>query len=146
MFGIPEALLSDRGTNLMATLMLDICKKLGIHKLNTTAYHLECDGMVEQFLKTALWKHATIYGPQWDKYLSGILLFNRNIPHDSTDEKLSYLLGCRAPTEDAFLKPASLHPGDTQDHREEQSLSLEILLLRLCRRPSSTTRPYMKRS
>jgi len=66
LFGVPEALLSDRGTNLMSTLMLDICKKLGIHKLNTTAYHPECDGMVEQFnctLKTALKKHAALLKP-----------------------------------------------------------------------------------
>ena len=46
-FGVPEALLSDRGTNLMSHLMTDACKKLGIQKLNTTAYHPQCDGMVE---------------------------------------------------------------------------------------------------
>ena len=49
LFGVLEALLSNRGTNLMSHLMLDICKKLGIRKLNTTAYHPECDGMVECF-------------------------------------------------------------------------------------------------
>ena len=130
MFGVPEALLSDRGTKLMSTLMHDICKKLGIRKLNTTAYHPECDGMVERFnhtLKTALRKHAATYGPQWDKYLSGILFSYRNIPHDSTGEKPSYLLfgvDCRTPTETAFLQPAFLQPGDTQDYREELSLSL----------------------
>lgn len=52
LFGVPEALLSDRGTNLMSHLMLDICKKLRIRKLNTTAYHPECDGMVECFNRT----------------------------------------------------------------------------------------------
>ena len=31
-FSIPEALLSDRGTNLMSHLMTDVCQKLGIHK------------------------------------------------------------------------------------------------------------------
>ena len=48
MFGVPEALLSDRGTNLLSHLMQDICKMLGIVKLNTTAYHPQCDGMVER--------------------------------------------------------------------------------------------------
>ena len=38
-FGVPEALLSDRGTNLLSFLMKDICKMLGINKLNTTASH-----------------------------------------------------------------------------------------------------------
>ena len=37
--GVPEALLSDRGTNLLAHVMQDTCELLGITKLNTTAYH-----------------------------------------------------------------------------------------------------------
>ena len=41
-FGVPEALLSDRGTNLLSHLMKDLCKMLGIEKLNTTAYHPQC--------------------------------------------------------------------------------------------------------
>lgn len=45
--GIPEALLSDHGTNLLSHLMLNLCHALGIKKLNTTAYHPQCDGMVE---------------------------------------------------------------------------------------------------
>ena len=36
--GVPEALLSDRGTNLLSHLMLDLCKLLGIKKL-TTNHH-----------------------------------------------------------------------------------------------------------
>ena len=51
-FGVPEALLTDRGTNLLSHLMLDVCKLLGIKKLNTTAYHPQCDGMVERFNRT----------------------------------------------------------------------------------------------
>jgi len=45
LFGMPEALLSDRGTNLLSHFMQDLCKILGIKKLNTTAY----DGIVERF-------------------------------------------------------------------------------------------------
>ena len=61
LFGVPEAVLSDRGTNLLSHLMHDVCAILGIEKLNTTAYHPACNGMVECFnhtLKTALRKHA----------------------------------------------------------------------------------------
>ena len=46
-FGDPEALPSDRGTNLLSHLITDVCAKLVITKLNTTVYHPECDGMVE---------------------------------------------------------------------------------------------------
>ena len=42
-----QALLSDRGTNLLSHLMTDICAMLGIIKLNITAYHPQCNGMGE---------------------------------------------------------------------------------------------------
>jgi len=74
--------------------------------------------MVKHFnhtFKTALRKHAATCGSQWDKYFSGILFAYRNILHDSTGEKPSYLLfgmDCTTPTEAALLKPSSLQPGD----------------------------------
>ena len=109
MFGVPEALLSDRGTNLLSHLMLDVCALLGIEKLNTTSYHPECDGMIERFnrtLKTMLRKRANQFGVQWDNHLAGILWAYRNTPHDATGEKPSFLLfgwDCRSPTEAALL-------------------------------------------
>ena len=47
MFGVPEALLSDRGTILLSYLMKEVCEFLGITKLDTTVYHPACNGMVE---------------------------------------------------------------------------------------------------
>ena len=44
MFGVPAALPSDRGANLLSHLMPDLCTMLGIHKLNTTSYHPQCNG------------------------------------------------------------------------------------------------------
>ena len=79
-FGVPESLLSDRGTNLLSHLMKEICSMLGIIKLNTTAYHPQFDGMVERFnqtLKSTLHKHASRFGNQWDTNLSSILLAYR---------------------------------------------------------------------
>ena len=129
-FGVPEALLSDRGTNLLSPLMIDLCKMLGIEKLNTTAYHPQCDGTVERFnrtLKTALRKHAARFGCQWDQHLSGILWAYRNTPHSSTGEKPSFLLfglDCRTPTEAAYLPVTEISPTDVSDYREELMTSL----------------------
>ena len=54
-FGVPESLLSDRGANLLSHLVvLDLCGMLGIEKLNTTAYHPQCDGAVERTGTTGL--------------------------------------------------------------------------------------------
>ena len=129
-FGVPDALLSDRGTNLLSHLMRDVCAMLGTKKLNTTSYHPECDGMVERFnrtLKATLRKHADKFGPQWDQYLDGILWAYRNTPHETTGEKPSFLLfgiDCRSPTEAALLPPSSLDPTELDDYREEFVLSL----------------------
>ena len=129
-FGVPEALLTDRGTNLLSHLMRDLCELLGITKLNTTAYHPECDGMVERFnrtLKAMLRKHATRFENQWDQYLSNVLWAYRNTPHESTGEKPSFLLfgwDLRTPTEAAFLKPSELLPSTAEHYREEVMLSL----------------------
>ena len=130
LFGVPEALLSDRGTNLLSHLMCDVCALLGIEKLNTTAYHPQCDGMVERFnhtLKSMIRKHAAKYGAQWDSYLSGLLWAYRNLPHDSTGEKPSYLLfgvDCRIPTEAALMPAHPLEAVEVSDYREELVLSL----------------------
>ena len=51
-FGIPEALLSNRGANLLSFLMKDNWQLMGIKTLNTTPYHLQCDGIVERFNRT----------------------------------------------------------------------------------------------
>ena len=47
-FSVPEALLLDRGTNLLSHshLMKDVCKLLGI---NSITHHPEYDGAVERF-------------------------------------------------------------------------------------------------
>ena len=116
LFGVPESLLSDRGTNLLSHLVTDLCRILGITKLNTTAHHPQCDGAVERFnrtLKTMLRKHAARFGNQWDTYLSGVLWAYRNTPHTSTGEKPSFLLfgiDCRSPTEAAYMPVSDIQP------------------------------------
>ena len=130
-FGVPECLLSDRGTNLLSNLMIDLCKMLGVTKLNTTSYHPQCDSAVERFnrtLKTILRKHAAKFGCQWDRFLSGILWAYHNTPHSSTGEKPSFLLfgvDCRSPTEAAYLPADDTCPTDLEDYREELMLSLK---------------------
>ena len=129
-FGVPEALLSDRGKNLLSNLVHDVCDLLGTQKLNTTSYHPQCDGLVERYnrtLKTALRKHAARFGNQWDRLLSGVLWAYRNTPHESTHEKPSYLLfgfDCRTPTEAALLPPTPVEQVEMSDYREELVVSL----------------------
>ena len=121
LFGVPDALLSDRGTNLLSHLMQDVCKLLSVTKLNTTAYHPQCNGIVERLnrtLKSMLRKTCAKFGQQWDCFLSGVLWAYRNTPHESTKEKPSFLLfgiDLKSPTEAALLphKPVSVPTSQT---------------------------------
>ena len=47
--GVPEALISDHGPNLLSTLIHKVCEVTGMQKLNTTAYHLQADGFSGEF-------------------------------------------------------------------------------------------------
>ena len=50
--GLPEVMLSDRGANFLSILVQDICKILGVKKINTSGYHPQTDGLVEKFNST----------------------------------------------------------------------------------------------
>ena len=51
-FGVPAKLLSNRGANLLSTLVEELCTAFGIQKCRTMAYHAQCNGQVEQFHQT----------------------------------------------------------------------------------------------
>jgi len=75
--------------------MQDIYSKLVITNMNTTAYHPECNDMVERFnctLKLMLCKHADKFGTRWDKHLPGLLWAYKNMPYESTGKKPSFFL------------------------------------------------------
>ena len=108
MFGVPEALLSDRGANLLSHLTQDVCSILGIKKLNMTPYHPECDGMMECFnrtLKTMLRKRAAQFGS------SGMSIYLHSCGHIEMHRMIQLvssrllLFGwdCRSPTEASLL-------------------------------------------
>lgn len=72
-------------------------------------------------------KHAAQYGAQWDNYFPGLLWAYRNIPHEATDEKPSFLLfglDCRSPTEAALLPPNPLENVELDNYRTQLILSL----------------------
>ena len=74
--GIPRQLLSDRGSVFLSKLMMEIYKLLGVKKVNTTAYHPQCDGLVERFNRSLidmLSKTVQTHGQDWDEKLPFIL-------------------------------------------------------------------------
>ena len=67
---------SDRGPNLLSTLMQEVREVTGMQKLNITAYHPQADGLVENFnrtLRAMLAKYAAKFGVNWDEHLHHLL-------------------------------------------------------------------------
>ena len=128
--GVPNQLHSDRGTNLLSDLIMDICHLTGMKKINTTAYHPQTDGLVENFnrtLRAMLAKHSKQFGMDWDKHLQHLLFAYRTKPHDSTDESPFYLLygrDARLPTESTLQSSLPLHMLDVGDYHTELVIGL----------------------
>ena len=51
-FGPPHIIHSDQGRNFESHLMHEVCQIMGTHKSRTTAYHPQCDGLVERQNRT----------------------------------------------------------------------------------------------
>jgi transposase InsO family protein len=51
-FGPPERLLTDLGKPLVSDIMKSLCRRAGVDKIFTSAYHPETNGMIERFNRT----------------------------------------------------------------------------------------------
>ncbi len=85
--GLPQEILTDRGTNFTSKLLKQVYHLLGIRGLKTTLYHPETDGLVERFNQTLvqmLRKFVCDTGSDWDQWLPYILFAYREVPQAST--------------------------------------------------------------
>ena len=98
-------LLSDRGSNFLSELILEVCHLIGTKKINTSGYHAQTDELVERFNRTLiamLSKWVDKKGQDWDQQLPYVLWAYRVSPHNSTGESPFFLLhgyDPRLPTE-----------------------------------------------
>ena len=98
--GVPAEVLSDRGCAFLSGLMKEVELLLGSHKVNTTAYHPQTDGLVERFNRTLtamLTKTAERGGRDWDHHLPYVLFAYRASSQESTQESPFFLLYGRDP-------------------------------------------------
>ena len=98
--GVPSEVLSDRGRAFLSGLMKEVETLLGFHKVNTSAYHPQTDGLVEQFNRTLtsmLAKKTEKEGRNWDQHLPYVLFAYRASQQQSTRESPFFLLYGRDP-------------------------------------------------
>ena len=86
-FGPPTVLHSDQGRNFDSTLMHEIYNLMGIKKTRTTAYHPQCDGLVERqnrTLQSILSAFVSEHSVDWDEWLNqAVFAYNTSV-HEST--------------------------------------------------------------
>jgi len=85
--GIPREILSDQGTNFMSQLIKELYNLLHIHRIRTSPYHPQTDGLVERFnktLKSLLRKLVDKEGRDWNRLLPYILFAYCEVPQGTT--------------------------------------------------------------
>ena len=92
--GVTQAMISDRGPNLLSTLVQNVCEMAGMQKLNTTAYHPQAEGLVENFNRTL---QASLPNMLWSLVWTGmntsiICSSYIELNPESTGESLFFLL------------------------------------------------------
>lgn len=91
-FGTPLYVITDRGLQFEAELFTHLSNIVGFHRLRTTAYHPQTNGMLERChrtIKTAL----KARGENWLSSLPVVLLGIRSLPNDSGYSPFTALTG-----------------------------------------------------
>ena len=84
--GIPQEILSDRGSQFVSDLMRDISRLLSVRQLQTTPYHAQCNGLVERWngtLRRMIQKMAAEKPSDWDRYIPALLFSYREVAQAS---------------------------------------------------------------
>ena len=86
-FGPPTVIHSDQGKNFDSILMHEVYNMMGLKKTRTTAYHPQCDGLVERQNRTLqgiITNFVSQHSLDWDNWLDqAVFAYNTSV-HEST--------------------------------------------------------------
>ena len=114
--GVPETIVSDRGTNFTSHLWEALAESLGTRLHHTTAYNPEANGLIERFhrsLKASLM--ARCQGPHWSRNLPWVMLGLRTTPHAALNASPAEALYGQALRIPADVIPDSSEPQALHD-------------------------------
>jgi cleavage and polyadenylation specificity factor subunit 1 len=105
-FGSPLTLTTDRGSQFTSEQFKEVCKFLGCHNIQTTAYNPKANGAVERYhrqFKAAITSH----GKNWMTYLPVIKLGLRVAPKKNGHSPAEMLYGKNLILPGEFLQPST---------------------------------------
>eukprot|EP00794_Sanderia_malayensis_P000882 gene882-biopygen147 len=107
-YGIPEQLLSDRGSKFTSALMKALCKQLGVKKIFTCSFRPSSNGLNEH-LNGTLFHGIKMYASKkpstWDEYLDAVTFAYRTTPHSVTQHTPAFLMFGRDVNSPIDMKP-----------------------------------------
>lgn len=86
LFGIPESIQSDQGSNFMSGIFRQVMQELGVKQHRSSAYHPESQGALERFhqtIKTMLRAYCLENDRNWDEGLPLVLFAVREVVQES---------------------------------------------------------------
>jgi len=128
--GCPLQILTDRGPNFESHLFRELCERLAIDKIRTTAYQPSTNGGIERFhgtMHSMIAKWIAANHRDWDQKLPAVAFAYRTSEHESTGFTPFYLMHGR----EARI-PADLvyGPPDTEESPEDDFVATQQATLR----------------
>ena len=123
-FGVPLYVVTDRGTQFEAELFQELAKFIGFHRLRTTAYHPQSNGMLERFHRT-LKAAIMCRKEEWLQALPVVLLGLRVMPNEDGFSPFTALTGSQL-----------ICPRIMADPEDKPSKSRHLFIQELSRRMS----------
>jgi RNase H-like domain found in reverse transcriptase/Integrase zinc binding domain/Integrase core domain len=94
-FGVPVALLSDRGKEVDGRIMNEVCKLMDIDKMRTTSYKASTNAAIERFHRTLngmLGRIISENQKDWDVWLPYVMAAYRSSQNEVTSYSPNYLM------------------------------------------------------
>ena len=86
-FGVPEVVVSDRGTHFQNQLMSNMRLLIGYNHIYSTPYHPQSNGIVERFNSTFISQISKLQNEEnnsWDEYLQAVVFAYNSGKHKTT--------------------------------------------------------------
>ena len=152
-FGLPDKLISDRGSQFAAKTFQELCKLLGIKSALSTAYHLQSDGTTERFnqdIEAYLSIYCIAHPEDWLKALPTLEFTHNNKRHaDRKSTPFELIMGSNPiaiPTsfEQTNFPTVEEHLNNLIRYRNEALAAHELAQSRMIARTQSKFEPFKK--
>ena len=99
-YGVPRFLLSDRGSNYIGAVLTELRQMIGVHALQSTAFHPQTNGLVERLNHTLVQCLSLICNlkkENWSEYIHAAAFAYNTCAQERVDESPFYLVYGREP-------------------------------------------------